>query len=132
MMIRMADTTANPGRVYSPAGSLDESDIRDGLCDLDGNMRRETCEETGLDLDDMRADGGYFAVHAAKSVAVFRLFRSPLSAQDLRQSVTRHIAADPEPEISELLAIKSADPAAHDYPPFVPPVLEWLFREGMN
>ena len=42
MAIRMADTTANPGRVYSPAGSLDADDVKDGLCDLDGNMRRET------------------------------------------------------------------------------------------
>ena len=49
MAIRMADTTANPGRVYPPAGSLDDSDVHDGLCDLDGNMMRETREETGLD-----------------------------------------------------------------------------------
>jgi 8-oxo-dGTP pyrophosphatase MutT (NUDIX family) len=132
MMVRMADTTANPGRVYPPAGSLDESDIRDGLCDLEGNMRRETREETGLDLSDMVMDAGYRAVHMAGSVAMLRIFRSALPADELAAAAARHIAAEPEPEISALMGIRSTDPAAHDYPAFMPPVLDWIFRKGMT
>lgn len=130
--IRMADTTANPGRVYSPAGSLDASDVVDGLCDLEGNMRRETLEETGLSLDDMRADPVCRAVHVANSVAVFRVFRSRLNEAEIREHVMRHIADDPEPEISGLLGIRSPDPAAHDYAPFMLPVLDWIFNKGMK
>ena len=131
MAIRMADTTANPGRVYSPAGSLDAQDVRGGLCDLDGNMRRETREETGLDLAEMEADPVWRAVHVANSVAVFRLFRSPLAEAGLRARVMQHIAAEAEPEISEMIGIRSPDPA-HDYAPFMPPALDWVFRKGMK
>jgi 8-oxo-dGTP pyrophosphatase MutT (NUDIX family) len=130
--IRMAETTANPGRVYSPAGSLDSQDVKDGFCDLDGNMRRETKEETGLDLGDMQVDPICRAVHIANSVAIFRLFRSALSEAEFRRRVTEHIATDPEPEISELIGIRSPDPEAHDYPPFMPPALDWIFKEGMT
>lgn len=130
--IRMAETTANPGRVYSPSGSLDIQDVRAGLCDLDGNMRRETLEETGLDLGEMEADPLWHAVHIANSVAVFRLFRSPFTEAELQARVMEHIAADAEPEISAIIGIRSPDPGAHDYPAFMPPVLDWIFREGMK
>lgn len=132
MAIRMAGTTANPGRVYSPAGSLDGHDVKGGLCDLEGNMRRETLEETGLDLDDMQADPICRAVHVANSVAVFRVFRSPLSEAELQARVIAHIAADAEPEISEMIGIRSPDPGAQDYAPFMLPALDWIFREGMK
>ncbi|MGV3548725.1 NUDIX hydrolase [Rhizobium sp.] len=130
--IRMAETTANPGRVYSPAGSLDGSDIVGGICDLSGNMRRETLEETGLDLDEMRAEPAWHAVHVANSVALFQVFRNALNEEEIRDRVMRHIADDPDPEISDLLGIRSADPAAHDYAPFMLPALDWLFNTGMK
>lgn len=132
MAIRMAETTANPGRVYSPAGSLDGHDVKAGLCDLGGNMRRETGEETGLDLGEMDADPVWRAVHMINSVAVFRLFRSALPAAELQVRVAGHVAADAAPEISEMIAIRSADADAYDYAPFMPPVLDWIFREGMK
>lgn len=131
MAIRMAQTTANPGRVYSPAGSLDAHDVVDGVCDLDANMRRETLEETGLDLAEMATEVGWRALHVANSLSFFRVFRSRLDAEALQARVTMHIAGEPEPEISEIIAIRSPDPAAHDYAPFMPPALEWLFRQGM-
>lgn len=132
MMVRMADTTANPGRVYPPAGSLDDSDVRGGLCDIDGNLWRETREETGLDLSAMAMDPGYRAIHTAGSVAMFRVFRSAMTAAELAVAAERHIAAEQNPEISALIGIRSADPAAHDYPPFMPSVLSWIFREGIK
>lgn len=130
--IRMADTTANPGRVYSPAGSLDTSDVVDGLCRLEDNMRRETLEETGLALEMMDADPVCRGLHVANSVAVFRVFRSPVDAAEIRAQVMRHMADDPDPEISDLVAIRSADPAAHDYSAFMLPVLDWVFNKGMK
>jgi len=132
MMVRMADSTANPGRIYPPAGSLDASDIKDGLCDLDGNMRRETGEETGLDLAAMAMDPGYRAVQTAGTVAVFRIFRSPHGEAELISAVEQHIAAEAEPEISALIGVRSTDPHAHDYPPFMPAVLDWIFEERMK
>lgn len=125
--IRMAATTANPGRVYAPAGSLDEQDVSGGLCDLAANMRRETLEETGLDLDAMEADDGYFAVHLLNSVAVFRIFRAAMDAADMVRRVEAHAVTDPHPEIAGAVVIRDADPVAHHYSPFMLPILRWLF-----
>lgn len=127
--IRMAETTANPGRVYAPAGSLDEHDVTNGYCDLDSNMRRETLEETGLDLAMMTAEPGYWAVHLLNSVAVFRIFQARLSEVELLAQIQAHIDADPEPEISAAIAIRDPDPAAHNYSSFMLPILKWLFTE---
>jgi 8-oxo-dGTP pyrophosphatase MutT (NUDIX family) len=132
MAIRMAETTANPGRVYSPAGSLDASDVVNGFCDLEGNMRRETLEETGLVLDDMQANPVWRALHVTNGVAVFRVFRSHLTEAEMRKQVMLHVADDPQPEISELVAIRSADPEGHNYSPFMLPALDWFFNKGMN
>ena len=127
--IRMARTTANPGRVYAPAGSLDEQDIVDGLCDLTGNMRRETLEETGLDLDDLVSEPGDFAIHILNSVAVFRIYRADMKADEISRLVDAHAAADPHGEIDGAVIIRDDAPSAHDYSPFMPPILNWLFTE---
>ena len=128
MAVRMAQTTANPGRVYSPAGSLDAHDIVAGLCDLSGNMRRETLEETGIDLTHLDAEPRLRGVHMANSLAIFQVFRSDRTAEALRSDVLAHVAGEAEPEISDFLAIRSPDAAAHDYSPSMPPVLDWVFR----
>lgn len=125
--IRMGRHTANPGRVYCAAGSMDESDVISGFCDLDFNMRREVQEETGFDLARARADDHTYAVHSDNTVTVFRRFYFDLTADDMLDRIAAHVADDPEPEIECALAIRDADPAAHDYPAFMPHLLTWLF-----
>ena len=125
--IRMAETTANPGRVYCAAGSMDGHDIIDGRCDLGRNMLREVKEETALDLGDAIADPDYFATHSLNTVTVFRIFRFAETADRILERVAAHIASDPEPEITNAVAIRTADPAAHDYAFFMLPILKWLF-----
>lgn len=125
--IRMAETTANPGRVYCAAGSMDDHDIVGGRCDLALNMRREVREETALDLDAAIADPGYFATHSLNTVTVFRIFRFAETADGILAKVAAHVASDPEPEITNAVAIRTADPAAHDYAFFMLPILKWLF-----
>lgn len=126
--IRMAETTANPGRVYCAAGSLDSGDIIGGRCDIDLNMRREVLEETGLDLSDAVTDEHYFAVHGMNTVTVGRRFRFGMNADQLLDRIVAHISADPQPEISAGIAIRDADPKAHDYAFFMPPILEFVFK----
>ena len=126
--IRMGLHTANPGRVYCTAGSLDPEDIRDGYCDLDGNMAREVLEETGLSLSDAVNVSGYYGLHDQGIVTVFRLYHFAATAAELIERIAAHIAADPEPEIDTALAIRTADPEQYHYPPFMPPILEWVFN----
>lgn len=125
--IRMGGHTSNPGRVYCAAGSLDPGDIRDGICDLDGNMAREVMEETGLALADAKSLSGLHALHDRGVITVFRVYHFAETAEQLIGRIAAHIAVDPEPEIDEALAIHNADPGQHPYLPFMPLILEWVF-----
>lgn len=126
--IRMAAHTANPGRVYCAAGSLDPDDVNDGFCDLDVNMAREVREETGLDLADAADVCGLHATHDRGVVTVFRVYRFSKSAAELIRHIEGHLAGDVTPEIDEALAIYSPDPDLHPYSPFMLPVLAWVFE----
>jgi 8-oxo-dGTP pyrophosphatase MutT (NUDIX family) len=126
--IRMGQHTANPGRVYCAAGSLDPDDIREGYCDLDSNMAREVLEETGLSLSDAKTVSGFYGLHGQDAVTLFRIYHFAETASELIERISAHIATDPEPEIDTALAIRTADPGQHPYPPFMPSVLEWVFN----
>lgn len=128
--IRMAPHTANPGQVYCAAGSMDENDIVDGHCDVEGNMRREVLEETGLDLNDAVPESGYYATHVNRSVTLFRIFRFPWTAEDMLQRIEAHMLVSEEDEVDGVVAIRSADPAAHRYNIAMLPILAWFFGEG--
>lgn len=127
ILVRMGSHTANPTRVYSPSGSLEPDDIVDGRCDISGNIRREALEETGIDLGVATAEPGYHVLHMGRAVTVFRLYRVAETAEALVEKVAAHIADDPEPEIDEAIAVWGPDPGAHNYPPFILPILTWLF-----
>lgn len=128
--IRMGSHTANPGRVYSPGGSLEPEDIVDGRCDLDGNIAREVREETGIELSEATAEPGYQAVHMNGTLTVFRIHRLAATADEIVSEIAEHVAADPHPEVDEAVAIRGPDPEAHNYPDFIPPILEWLFAKN--
>lgn len=127
--IRMGQHTANPGQVYCAAGSMDENDIVDGYCDVDGNMRREVLEETGLDLSDGVADPGYFATHSDRSVTLLRVYRFRLTAEEMLARIREHMLVDEEKEIEAAVAIRSSDPTAHNYSAAMPAILAWFFGE---
>ncbi len=126
--VRMGKHTANPGRVYCAAGSLDPDDIRDGICDMDANMAREVLEETGLALSDADSVSAFHGLHDRGIVTVFRSYRFSATAAELIGRIAGHVAEDKEPEIDEALAIRSADPGLHLYQPFMAPILERVFK----
>ncbi|OCI95793.1 DNA mismatch repair protein MutT [Rhizobium sp. AC27/96] len=128
--IRMAPHTANPGQIYCAAGSMDEHDIVDGHCDVEGNMRREVLEETGLDLNDAVADPAYYGTHMNRSVTVFRVFRFPWTAEDMLRRIEAHMLVSEEDEVDGVVAIRSADPTAHHYSVAMLPILAWFFGTG--
>lgn len=126
--IRMSGTTANAGQVYFAAGSLDESDIVDGFCDVDGNMRREVLEETGFDLDHAAtADPQLYASHQNRRVTLYRLFRFSMTAAEMAASIRSR--ADRDEEVEDAVIIRSADPELHRYAPAMLPLLTWFFSE---
>ncbi|MDX3925242.1 MAG: NUDIX hydrolase [Shinella sp.] len=132
ILIRMGAHTANAGRVYCAAGSLDRLDVRDGGCDIEGNMRREVREETGLDLGQAAAEPGYHLLRIGSIFTLIRVFRFDLPASELLRRIAVHMEDDPAPEIEEAFAVFESDAAISGLAPFMMPVLEWFFgREGM-
>lgn len=127
--VRMGKHTANAGKVYCAAGSLDDKDICAGRADIDANMRREALEETGIDLGQVADRSPLFGLQWNNSVTLFRRFLIDMPAAEILERIEDHIAHDPEPEIECGLAIRDTHPHAHDYPFFMPPILAWLFSE---
>ncbi|MCF1433180.1 NUDIX hydrolase [Agrobacterium vitis] len=125
--VEMAAHTANAGRVYCPAGSLDASDIIDAMVDVDANMRREVQEETGLSVDDAVIDPQLRGYRRGRRVTLFRVFRLALTTQAIFERIAAHMAVDEEQEIARAVAIRSADRNAHDYTPDMYPLLDWIF-----
>lgn len=113
VMGRMAAHTANAGRIYFPAGSLEASDFVGGLADIDANMAREVREETGLDLGAARPDPGYLLLPAGRLALVIRIFRFEKSAADLAGAAREFLAARHDDELDAILdfAPGETDPA---------------------
>lgn len=130
ILIEMGPDTANAGRINCPSGSLDESDIVGDRLDIDGNMRREVLEETGLDLDEAAREDGYFVHETGGIFIVFRRYRFNEKATELVRRVEAHIADDPHPELSGVIAVwglEDIKPAFHHY---MPRLLAWHFNEA--
>lgn len=107
VLIRMAAWTANAGRVYFAAGTPDLGDVTpDGRVDLEGSVRRELAEETGLAAGDVTLVPGWAALHDGRRVALLREVQAREEAAALAARIRRFAAADPRSEIAEVLVVR--------------------------
>lgn len=97
----MGGHTANAGQIYFPCGTPDPDDVRDGRVDLDGSVRRELFEETGISADELDIDPGWYAVFAGPRIAMIKPMRTRVTADALRQRIRSHIARESEPELAD-------------------------------
>jgi 8-oxo-dGTP pyrophosphatase MutT (NUDIX family) len=127
---RMASSTAAAGRVYFPAGSFDEDDVRKEVIDVEGNMRREVLEETAIDLADaQRFDSSIYLVTADRSIALFRRYYFDLSSQELLTRIRRHIAAEPISELDDVVAVASSADMSDTTPVTFRTFGDWHFSQ---
>jgi 8-oxo-dGTP pyrophosphatase MutT (NUDIX family) len=127
LLIRMAAKTANPGKVYAPAGSLDESDICHQGVDVQGGILREAREETGLDLSGAKAENRLLGWRSARLVAVFRRFRLEESADVLVSRMRAHIRTDPEQEIADVVVVRGPGDAGPTAPNYMQAMIDFHF-----
>lgn len=123
----MGAHTANAGRIYFPAGTPDPSDVVSGRVDLDYSVARELKEETGLDIAEFSAAPGWSTVVDGALFAQIKTLRSPLAAEVLRARMLAHLAAERQPELSDIRIVRGPadfDPAM---PRYVTAYLEALF-----
>lgn len=118
---RMAAWTANGGRWYPPAGSLDETDLRaDGHFDIEGNVVRELNEELGLLAHELPAFRNWTLVSELGRLACFCRFDLPMTGSELLARAERHLSEDKEPELDAVRIITHIDQTAGlDMPDFV-------------
>ena len=127
ILSRMAERTANAGLVYSPCGSLDLSDVVGDKVDIDGNMRREVLEETGLDLASAEAEAAYGMVEIGGVVVIVRRFFFDMTASELVARVRAHIDAEADPEIDDVFSVGAEDAPRSDYQFYMAELLHWHF-----
>lgn len=128
MAARMGAHNAVAGRVYFPAGSIDDNDIVDGRADYEANMVREVFEETGISLGNAKAEAKTHLVSADGSIALFRRYYFDLSTAELLKRIEANLAAQAEPELSAIIPIKQAGAMGEATPSYVRAFSDWHFE----
>jgi 8-oxo-dGTP pyrophosphatase MutT (NUDIX family) len=127
LLVRMAGKTANPGKVYAAAGSLDESDIRGGLIDVDGSIHREAREETGIDLSAAQAENQLLCWRRGGLVAVFRRFLIAETADVIAGRMRAHAQEAPDQEVADIVVVRRPGEAGDAAPPYMRALIEHHF-----
>lgn len=126
----MGQHTANPGRIYFPAGTPDPNDVVDGSVDLAGSVIRELMEETGLGTGDVTIGTGFTAIRRGPKLAVMRDVTVRGSADEVRARVRGNLAGLAEDELDDLFIVRGPgdlDPAR--MPDFIVDFLSERFRQ---
>ena len=105
----MASHTANAGRLYFPSGTPDPSDIRDGMVDLEGSVRRELAEETGLRPSEVTFEAGFTLVMDPLRVGFMKRVRSPEPAETLAARIHAFLASEERPELARMHIIRRVE-----------------------
>lgn len=128
--VRMAAHTANAGKVYFAAGSFEQADLRGGRIDIAANMAREVGEETGLDLGEAEAEAGYTAWRFGGQTVLVRRYFFDLDADKIMRRISRHVGADPEPEIDCAVAIANSCALPAGLTSYMPGIIRWHFDDN--
>ena len=105
----MAEHTFKAGQVYFAAGTPDLSDVRpDGHVDLKASVLRELEEETGLSAAEVELGSGWEAVTGRHEIAYMRPMRIGMAAEDARALMLSRIARQIQPELADIVIIRSA------------------------
>jgi len=126
---KMADHTANGGKVYFAAGTPDRGDaLPDGTLDLAGSATRELGEETGLRVEELAVGEGWTALIEQGRIAFMREVRIDLPANEARVLMLDRMKDLEEEELSDIVIVRDlADTEKHDMPPFMRRYLAHIF-----
>lgn len=120
VLIRMAQWTANAGRIYFAAGTPDLADLTpEGTVDLEGSVRRELAEETGLTAADITLAPGWTALHDARRLALLREVRAHEEAEALAARIRRFGAREQRPEFDEVLVVRGPQDLTEGISPLI-------------
>ncbi|MEO3385555.1 NUDIX hydrolase [Mesorhizobium sp. CAU 1741] len=127
VLIRMAANTVNAGLVYCAAGSFEPADFREGMADLEYNMRREVLEETGLDIAGLRHEPYYHVLSKTTGTVLFRRYFHDLDADELARRIHEHVAGERDPEIEGPVIVRDRGDLPDRLAPQMPALIDWHF-----
>lgn len=129
MLGRQRPGNINSGLAYLPGGFIDPSDVSAaGSIDIAGSIVRELVEETGLAAADADIAPGFIATFEGPQLSIAREIRIALPAQSLRARILDHIAKDPNPELADIVIVRSAvDLQGLAMAPYAVRLLKWYF-----
>jgi len=115
----MGAHTATAGQIYFPAGTPDPSDIDGDRVDLERGVIRELIEETALGAADIAAASGWFATPLGQRLALMKIVQAKESAARLRERICAFLAAQEQPELSDIHVVRNTDDLRPNMPPYV-------------
>jgi 8-oxo-dGTP pyrophosphatase MutT (NUDIX family) len=104
----MAAHTYNADDIYFPCGTPDPKDVTGNTVDFEFSLRRELNEETGLDANEFEPKPGWFVVFDKELIAAIKVMRSKLTAEILRARILHQMAREKQPELADILIVRSA------------------------
>lgn len=116
----MAPDTAAAGKLYFPSGTPEPDDLdASGMLDLEGNLRRELLEETGLDAGELCPEPGFSLVCDGGHVALVKTLRARQNAHEIRSRIMKYIESEERPELIDIRIVRSADDFDRAMPRYV-------------
>lgn len=115
----MGSQTANAGRIYFASGTPDLNDLRGDVVDIGASVLREVGEETGLTPASYRVDPRWHCVVSGVSIAMMRILDADLSGEEMRAVIKANLAAQDDPELSDIHLVRSTSDFTPTMPVFV-------------
>ncbi len=126
----MAAHTTSAGQIYFPCGTPDDEDVgADGTLDLDGSLRRELLEETGIDIGALTAEPGWNLVRDRGFVGLMKRLTARQNAEELRENIMRHLAGEKQPELADIRIVRGRADLDRRMPGFMVAFLEAMWRQ---
>jgi hypothetical protein len=124
----MGAHTASAGSIYFPCGTPDLGDVVDDRVDLEGSIRREIAEETGLGGQQFHAVPGWHAILDGSLIAVARLLDVPHTGAEMHARARAHLAGERTPELADVRLVRGPADLDPRMPGFVTAFLTHLWR----
>jgi 8-oxo-dGTP pyrophosphatase MutT (NUDIX family) len=128
----MGAHTYNAGQIYLPCGTPDPADIIGGAVDLEGNVRRELKEETGLDAGELTAEPGWITVVDGSWIMHVKVLRAREGATALRTRILDFLSGQRQPELADVRIVGGPADFEPAMPRFVTAFLERHFKARLG
>lgn len=115
----MGGHTATAGQIYFAAGTPDRNDIVGDAVDLEGGVIRELTEETGLSLDDVTPEPGWFATPLGQRIALMKVIQARETATELRERIRAFLSRQEQPELADIHVARGVKDLHPSMPPYV-------------